>query len=221
VAIRILIADRQDMFREVLKRLLESQEDFIVVGDTDDAEELEKLAAKLRPDVILLDRELRRHSAFETLRKIAALKTDARSILLTDAIEKGEIINLLLCGARGVIRKEEPSKMLFKSIRAVTGGEYWVTRDGVRDLVSNLKSLTLKVARNERIQTDSLSIPQQLIFQLILDGYSNKEIARQLSVSERTVKYHLTHIFNKFRVSGRMELVQHVLKNSLANTSLQ
>jgi DNA-binding NarL/FixJ family response regulator len=220
VAIRILIADRQDMFREVLRILLASQEDFAVVGDTDDAEELAMLAVKHRPNVILLDLKLRNHSAIEALKLIAALKTDARPIILTDTIEKSEIIDGLLCGARGVIRKEEPSQLLFKSIRAVAEGQYWVSRNGVIDLVKNLQSLTLKVAGNARKQTDSLSIHQQLIIQLILDGYSNKEIAQELSISERTVKYHLKRIFRKFGVSGRMELVQQTLKNRYANTSI-
>jgi DNA-binding NarL/FixJ family response regulator len=220
VAIRILIADRQDMFREVLRILLASQEDFAVVGDTDDAEELARLAVKHRPNVILLDLKLRNHSAIEALKLIAALKTDARPIILTDTIERSEIIDGLLCGARGVIRKEEPSQMLFKSIRAVAEGQYWVSRNGVIDLVKNLQSLTLKVAGNARKQTDSLSIHQQLIIQLILDGYSNKEIAQELSISERTVKYHLKRIFRKFGVSGRMELVQQTLKNRYANTSI-
>jgi DNA-binding NarL/FixJ family response regulator len=220
VAIRILIADRQDMFREVLRILLASQEDFAVVGDTDDAEELARLAVKHRPNVILLDLKLRNHSAIEALKLIAALKTDARPIILTDTIEKSEIIDGLLCGARGVIRKEEPSQLLFKSIRAVAEGQYWVSRNGVIDLVKNLQSLTLKVAGNARKQTDSLSIHQQLIIQLILDGYSNKEIAQELSISERTVKYHLKRIFRKFGVSGRMELVQQTLKNRYANTSI-
>jgi CheY-like chemotaxis protein len=77
MAIRVLIADRQDMFRELLRCLLESQEDFTAVGDTDDGEQLLELAAKHRPDVILMDIELRKYSAIEMLRQIAALKIQA------------------------------------------------------------------------------------------------------------------------------------------------
>lgn len=221
MAIRILIADRQDLFREVLKQLLELEADFSVVGDTDDGEQLVKLVKRHKPDIILLDLKLKKQNAVEALRQVSALKIDVKPILLTDEIEKRDIINVLLCGARGIIRKDESTDLLFKSIRAVMDGEYWVSRDGVCDLVQNLRSMTLMVARNDHIQTSNLSHQQQHIVEAIVSGYSNKEIAQELSVSERTVKYHVTQIFSKFGVSGRMELVQHKLRNSFANTSSQ
>ena len=157
MTIRILIADRQDMFREVLRHMLELQPDFSVVGDTDDGEKLVKLAERRKPDVILLDLRLLRQNAVEALRQVSALKMDVRPILLTDRIEKSEIISALLCGARGVVLKNESKDLLFKSIRAVMSGEYWVSRNGVGDLVQNLRSMSLLVARNDRNQARSLS----------------------------------------------------------------
>ena len=158
MAIRILIADRQDMFREVLKRLLELEEDFTVVGDTGDGEKLVKLVKKHKPDVMLLDLVLHKQNAIEVLRQVSALNVDVRSILLTDTIEKGDMLHALLCGARGVSLKEESTHLLYKSIRAVMAGEYWVSRNGIGDLVQNLQSLTLKAARNARIQVNNLEL---------------------------------------------------------------
>jgi DNA-binding NarL/FixJ family response regulator len=135
MATRILIADRQDLFREALRRVLELQKDFSVVADTNDGMELVKLVEKHKPDVILLDLRLRNQGATEALKQLSDLKVDVRPIVLTDKIEKREIVDILLCGARGVIRKEEATALLFKSIRAVMNGEYWISREGICDLV--------------------------------------------------------------------------------------
>lgn len=212
--IRILIADRQEMFREALHRLLESEPDFAVVGDTDDGDRLPSLAASLKADVLLVDLRLRKRSGIEALRDVAA-RTETRPILLVDSITNGEIIQALVWGARGVVKKNSESPLLFKSIRAVMAGEYWLNHAGINELVRSLHLLSTRVEEQTRLQTGALS-PQQLkIVEAIVAGCSNKEIARSLSLSERTVKYHLTRIFSKFGVSGRMELARFSLKNNL------
>jgi DNA-binding NarL/FixJ family response regulator len=210
---RILIADRQDMFREVLRRLLESQAGFVVVADTDDGEQLTHLVSDLRPEVLLLDLKLRKRSGIEALREIAACRPEVRPIVLTDAIAQSEITQALLWGARGVVSKDSPTHLLFKSIRMVMAGEYWISHDEVAELVRNLRSLEALVEQSTQLQARSLSHQQQQIVEAIVSGCSNREIAQELSVSERTVKYHLTRIFSKFGVSGRMELARFTLKN--------
>jgi len=212
MGIRIVIADRQDMFREVLRRLLEQEKDLIVVGDTGDGEELVRLIAGLKPDVLLLDIRLRRRAGIEVLREIAASHPTVRPILLTDSIENNEIVQALIWGTRGVVRKESPTSLLLKSIRAVMAGEYWISHGGIGDLVQNLRSISAQAEQSVRLQAHGLSRQQQHIVEAIVAGCSNKEIAKELSISERTVKYHLTRIFSKFGVSGRTELARFSLK---------
>ena len=219
MAIRILLAERQEMFREVLRRLLESESDFEIIDDTDDGEKLAKLVANLKPDVLLLDPKLRKHSGMEALRDITALKTNVRPILLVDQIENSEIIQALLWGAYGVVYKNEPADLLFRSIRNVSAGGYWVSRSGIGELVRNLHSLTKMVEKSAKVQASTLTRQQQQIVEAIAAGCSNREIAEELSVSERTVKYHLTRIFSKLGVSGRMQLTRFSLKNNVANVS--
>ena len=219
MAIRILIADRQEMFREVLRRLLESEPDFEIVDDTDDGEQLVKLVANLQPDILLLDLKLRKLSGIEALHEVAGLKTEVRPILLIDQIDNTEIVQALLWGACGIVRKSEPSHLLFKSIRNVAAGEFWVSHGGISELVQNLRLLTAMVEKHARIQAGTLSRQQQQIVEAIAAGCSNREIAEELSVSERTVKYHLTRIFEKLGVSGRMQLARFSLKNDAANVS--
>ena len=212
---RILIADRQDMFREVLRRLLEQQPDFSVVADTGDGEELVRLVSELKPDVILLDTHLRKRSGIDALQEIALMRTGSRAILLTDSIGTAEVVQALLWGARGLVRKEDPTHLLLKSIRAVTAGEYWINHEGVSEVVQSLRMLAVTVERSAQAKAQSLSLQQQKILEAIAAGCSNREIAQDLSISERTVKYHLTRIFEKFGVSGRMELARYSLKNKV------
>jgi DNA-binding NarL/FixJ family response regulator len=213
--IRILLADRQDMFREVLKRLLESQPDFSVIGETGDGQKLVQLASQRKPDVILLDVKLRGCSGIKALQEIASLRTGARAIFLTDSIESNEIVQALLWGVHGLVRKEDPTHLLFKGIRAVMAGQYWVNHQAVSEIVQYMQTLATMLEERTQMQARSLSHQQQQIIEAIVAGCSNKEIAQEMSISERTVKYHLTRIFEKFGVSGRMELANFSLKNKV------
>jgi len=212
---RILIADRQAMFREVLKRLLELQPDFIVVADTGDGEQLVKLAAKHTPDILLLDLNLFKKSGLEALHRISKPDTGPRAILLTDTVRADEAVQALLLGVQGIVRKEDPTDMLFKSIRAVMAGQYWINHEQVSNVVENLRSLGAMVEKQAQQQARSLSRQQQQIVEAIVAGCSNKEIAKDLSISERTVKYHLTRIFETFGVSGRMALARYSLEKKV------
>ena len=212
--IRILIADRQEMFREALRRLLESETDFSVVGETDDGERLTALAASQKPDVLLMDLNLRKRPGIEALREMAG-NTGVRPLLLMDNPSNGEILQALLSGACGIVRKNVNTQLLYKAIRTVASGEYWLSHAGISELVQNLRLLSTRVEQQARQQTSSLSVQQMQIVEAIAAGSSNKEIAQDLSLSERTVKYHLTRIFSKFGVSGRMELARFSLKNNL------
>ena len=219
MGIRILIADRHEMFRQVLRPLLAKEPDFSVVGDTGDGNQLLHLIEQLKPDVLLLDLNLRKRSGMEVLREIAAPEGPMRPILLTDKIEKSEIMESLRWGARGVVLKSEPTQLLCKCIRTVVTGEIWLSRKGVGDLVHSLRGLTVRCEENTLAGTRGLTARQQRIINAILSGCSNKEIAEELSIGERTVKYHLTHIFEKLGVSDRRELAELTLKTNLMDSS--
>jgi DNA-binding NarL/FixJ family response regulator len=185
-----------------------------VVGETDDGERLPVLAASLMPDVVLLDLKLHKCSGIESLREVNA-RTKARSILLVDAITNAEIMQALLWGVRGTVRKSAATSLLFKAVRTVMAGEYWLSHAGICELVQSFQSLSARIEQQNRLQTRTLSPRQLRIVEAIVAGCSNKEIARDLRLSERTVKYHLTRIFSRFGVSDRMELARFSLKNSL------
>jgi two-component system, NarL family, nitrate/nitrite response regulator NarL len=212
---RILIADRQDMFREVLRHLLDLQPDFSVVGDTDDGQRLVQLVAEHDPDILLFDINLRVRSGIEALHEIAAGGAHCRGILLTDSLGSSAMPQALLWGVRGIVHKQDATHLLFKSIRTVMEGQYWINHEQVSEIVQHLRALAETVEQKARQQAHSLSRRQQQIIEAIVSGCSNKDIAKEMSLSERTVKYHLTRIFEKLDVSGRMELARYSLKNKV------
>jgi len=213
--IRIIIADRKEMFREGLTLLLNKEPDFEVVADLDNGEKLPALAAEHHPDVIVLHQRLRGCSGIEALREIKELGLKVRPILLTDNIEDTELIQALIWGACGLVRMSNQTEMLLKCIRSVATGDYWFGHNVITDLIKNIQSLSDLVEKKTRQQSQSLTRQQIRIIEAIISGYSNKDIASELELSERTVKYHLTRIFAKFGVSSRIELAQYSLKNKV------
>jgi len=173
-----------------------------------------RLVSKCAPDILLLDLAMPRLPGLEVLRELSASDSPVRTILLTAAIEKEQIIEALQIGARGIVLKEAATELLFKSIRTVMAGQYWVGRAEVADLVQTLRAL---LASSGKPQEKSFGLTRREleILSTVVAGYSNKEIARQLSLSEDTVKHHLSHIFDKLGVSNRLELAMFAVNHRL------
>ena len=211
---RIVIADDHSIFREGLIKLIETKPDLRVIGSATDGEEALKLVAELEPDVLLLDLAMPRMAGLVALRELRGVSTRARIILLTAAIERTEIITALQLGAQGVVLKESASELLFKSIHAVMAGRYWVGRKQVTELATTLSELA--AVRPGPTRKHFGLTPRELeIIGVILGGYSNADIAAKFSISEKTVKHHLTNIFDKLGVSNRLELALFALHHEL------
>jgi two-component system, NarL family, nitrate/nitrite response regulator NarL len=201
-AVRILIADDHPIFRDGLKRLLESEKGFEVVGEASDGAEVVALARRLQPDVILLDLNMPRVTGLQALQELAALPV--RVLVLTAAAESADVVRAFELGARGVVLKESATELLFESIRSVLAGQYWAGRQTVGDLVAALRGLRSPTPQAQR--TRGLTPREREIIAAVASGCGNGEIARQLAISEHTVKHHLTNIFDKLGVSTRLEL---------------
>lgn len=212
--IQILIADDHPIFRDGLKRLLESESDLRVVGEACDGIEAIELVKKLAPEILLLDLAMPRLAGLEALRELSTKTLPVRVILLTAAAEKQQIVEALQLGARGVVLKDSATQILLKSIRAVMDGEYWVGRESVSNLVQYLRNLidsSPPVARRRYGLT-----PRELeIISAVVAGYANREIAEHFRISEDTVKHHLSNIFDKLGVSTRLELALFAVNQAL------
>jgi len=204
---RIVIADDHPIFRDGLRGLIETDEDFMLAGQATDGEQAAALAKKLKPDVLLLDLMLPKLTGLQVLAQLAGdpgLAT-MKTILLTAAIDEDQITEALRLGAKGVVLKDTATELLIKSIHCVVDGEYWVGRNNVGGLIQALRMAHTK-RPEDSVNKFALTARELEIVTAIVEGYSNKEIARKFSISEQTVKHHLSSIFDKVGVSNRLEL---------------
>ena len=213
--VRILIADDHPIFRDGLKRLLESERDFKVIGEACDGVEAVKMVRQLKPEILLLDLAMPRRPGLEALREMSTDATSVRVILLTAAAEKDQIVEALQLGARGVVLKDSATQILLKSIRAVMNGEYWVGRESVSNLVQYLRGLVGTSSNAARQRRYGLTPRELEIVSAVVAGYANKEIAEHFKISEDTVKHHLSNIFDKVGVSTRLELALFAVNQAL------
>lgn len=204
--IRIAVADAHRIVRDGLRKLLDGEPGFRVVGEASEGPEVPKLAREIKPDILLLDLALPRQSGLEVLRELHASSVVTRTLLLVAAIEKQQLIEALQLGAWGVVPKESPAQLLFKGIRAVVGGQYWLGREHIVSLIEALRDLA-GGSNGEPPHKKFQLTPRELqIVERVVAGCSNRDIAQELALSEVTVKHHLSRIFPKLGVSNRLEL---------------
>jgi DNA-binding NarL/FixJ family response regulator len=212
--VRVLIADDHRLFRDGLKALLTSQPGFAVVGEAGDGDEAVNLARRYRPDILLLDLNMPR-SGLHAARELSADATPIRTILLTAEISQQDIVRALQFRVQGVVLKDTASEVLFRSIRSVMAGQYWLGRESVSDLVETLRQLVFSPEPVKKTEKFGLTSRELEIVAKICAGFTNKEISQTLSISEDTVKHHLSKIYNKVGMSNRLELALFAIHHDL------
>ncbi|HUX10655.1 MAG TPA: response regulator transcription factor [Terriglobia bacterium] len=216
-SVRILVADDHPIFRDGLRKLLEAERDFEVIGEASDGGEAIEMAQRLKPDILLLDLSMPRVPGLEAVRELRNSVEAIRVILLTAAIDREQIVDALHHGVRGVVLKESATQLLLKSIRCVMAGQYWVGRESVSDLVRIIRDLTAIPEQGTRKRSYNLTPRELDIISSIVDGYTNKDIAEKFSIAEQTVKHHLGNIFDKLGVSNRLELALYAVNHHLVD----
>jgi two-component system, NarL family, nitrate/nitrite response regulator NarL len=212
--IRIVIADDHPLVRDGLRKLFELQPGFTVVGEAGDGLDAVRQVKELTPDLLLLDLTMPRMNGLEVLKELADSATDVRTVLLTAAIEREETVHAIRLGARGVVLKEAATQMLYKCIHAVMNGEYWVGHERIGDLMQSLLEHGRGQARGAH-PASTLTRRELQVVAAVVDGTNNREIGESLSITEQTVKNHLSNIFDKLGVSNRLELALYAVHRRL------
>jgi two-component system, NarL family, nitrate/nitrite response regulator NarL len=214
-----MIAGGYALLREGLRRLIEAEPGFRVVGQADDAGQALKLARDLKPHILLLDLAIPGPQDLEALAAFTSSSVGIRTILLVEALWKSQV-KALQRGARGVVLKDSKSPLLFKSFYSVLAGEYWVGGETVSEFPEAVARLRGAAHARPSNQAPSLTAfgltPRELqILSFVASGWSNKEIAQKASVKKDTVKHHLTNIFDKTGAPNRLELALFAIAHNL------
>jgi len=212
--IRILLVDDHTMFRAGIRVLFEPYRDLQIVGECCGGQEAVRLTRELKPDMLLLDLLLKEGSGMDVLRELREPEAPTKTIMLTACIERNQIVEVIQLGARGIVLKELAFDLLVKAIRCVMTGQYWVDRGRISDLAETLFRVMRDSASPAR-SAFGMTPRERQIVAAVLSGYTNRGIAQKLSISDQTVKNHLTAIYNKIGVSNRLELALCASKHNL------
>ncbi|HEY4010609.1 MAG TPA: response regulator transcription factor [Acidobacteriaceae bacterium] len=216
-SIRIVVADDHPVVRFGVKNMLTSEPGFEVVGEANDGDEAITQTLEVEPDILLLDLAMPKLPGLEAMRAIMNRSPRVKIVLLTSLISTQQIIEALQIGARGIVLKDSVASDLGESLRAVLSGDYWIGGKRVVNLLSALHELMQQAAAVPEKKTYGLTPRELEVVTCIVEGCSNKDIAKQFTISEETVKRHLSNIFDKTGVSTRLELALFAISHKLVD----
>jgi two-component system, NarL family, nitrate/nitrite response regulator NarL len=209
--IKILIADDHVIFRDGLRKLLDSDGELIVVGEASNGAECIKMLGNLKPDVLLLDLRMPDKSGLAVLEEVNFDTVPTRVIILTAAEDERDVLRAMRLGARGAVLKQSATAMLLKSIHRVHAGEIWLDNRMTAAVINALSIAEAAPRGGKPLVSDR----EKEIVQLVAQGFHNKQIGVKLLISEQTVKNHLHNIFDKLGVSDRLELALYAIHHRL------
>jgi two-component system, NarL family, nitrate/nitrite response regulator NarL len=209
--IKILIADDHVIFRDGLRKLLDSDAEITVVGEACNGAECIKMLGSLKPDILLLDLRMPGKSGLAVLEEVNFDTVPTRVIVLTAAEDDRDVLRAMRLGARGSVLKQSATAMLLKSIHRVHAGEIWLDNRMTAEVINAFSTSDSDARCGKSLVSDR----EKQIVQLVAQGFHNKQIGAKLLISEQTVKNHLHNIFDKLGVSDRLELALYAIHRRL------
>lgn len=229
--VRVFLADDESLFRASLRQLLavppnvlrdvygvDVGSGFEVIGEAGTGEDVVRLVEAAPPDLLLLDLCMPRMSGLEALRELASCRDRMRIILLAGNIDRSQLVSAVRLGVRGLLLKDAQTEVLFEAIMCVMTGQYWLGQSLVSDLLEVVRPLIQSSSLTGNGAGSRLTPREQQVLRMVVAGHSNKAIAQQWTVSEETIKHHLTRMFDKVGATNRVELAMLATSRGLLDT---
>jgi two-component system, NarL family, response regulator DegU len=209
VPTKVVIADDHTLFREGIKRMLSLEKDILVVGEASRGDEVAKLVERCKPDVLLLDLKMPKGDIVQTLLEVKDIYPATKVLVLTAFSEDENIFNAAKGGARGYVLKGIDFPTLLQAIKTVHSGGVWIDKDlpaaEAFEEIAQDQDEDLDGARVDNGAVKTLTRRELEILRLVAEGLTNEEIGKKIFISEKTVKTHLTNIFDKLKVNNRFK----------------
>lgn len=209
----ILIGDDHTLVRQGLRKIIEEQPDWVVVGEAGDGREAVRQTLQLKPDVVIVDIGMPLLNGIEATRQITRRLADAHVLILSMHLDEAYITRSLQAGARGYLLKDSADTDLVRAVTAVAAGKSFFSPAVARIMLDDYVQHLADKGIEDRY--DSLSEREREVFQLVAEGYSGKEVASMLDISPATVETHRAHIMEKLDVHSTAELVLRAVRRGI------
>jgi DNA-binding NarL/FixJ family response regulator len=215
--IRTLIVDDHALFRRGLEIVLVTEPDIEVVGEAGDGAEAVQRAGESLPDVVLMDIKMPRSSGIEACRSIKDVAPSARIIILTMSDDEEDLFDAIKAGASGYLLKDIPLDQVAEAVRSVHGGQSLISPSMAGKLLTEFASIARRETEESprEVPAPKLTDREMQVLKLVARGMNNRDIAKELFISDNTVKNHVRNILEKLQIHSRMEAVMVAVREKL------
>jgi len=219
--IRTMIVDDHALFRRGLEMVLEGEPDIDLVGQASDGAEAVEKAAESLPDIVLMDIRMPRSNGIEACRAVKEAAPSAKIIILTISDEEEDLFEAIRAGASGYLLKDIPLDEVADTVRAVHGGQSLINPSMAGKLLTEFAALARRddEERAQEVPAPRLTEREMQVLKLVARGMNNRDIAKELFISENTVKNHVRNILEKLQIHSRMEAVMVAVREKLIEFS--
>ena len=213
--LRVLVADDHALFRRGLQMVLEAEPDIELVGEASDGVEAVERSQELMPDVILMDVRMPKRSGIEAASQIKDLLPHVKILMLTISDEEADLYDAIKAGASGYLLKEIPIDEVADAIRSVWAGQSRISPSMASKLLNEFAAMSKATDDRSQIPAPRLTDREMEVLRLVARGMNNRDIAKELYISENTVKNHIRNILEKLHLHSRMEAVVYAVREKL------
>jgi len=214
-ALRVLIVDDHALFRRGLQMVLKQEDDIDVVGEAGGGHEAVGKAQELMPDVILMDVRMPRRSGIEATQQIKDLMPHVKILMLTISDEEADLYDAIKAGASGYLLKEISIDEVADAIRSVWQGQSRISPSMASKLLTEFAAMSKRADERQQLPAPRLTDREMEVLKLVAQGLNNRDIAKELFISENTVKNHIRNILEKLHLHSRMEAVVYAVREKL------